>query len=215
MEQQQREQHKRIIAAAAAATAAAAAAGGGGGCSKVAWPRSGKGGGQGVDVAAFKAALAARYFPFAAADDIELTVASASIAVTARVLVQNETAAHEATASDQDAGRKVSALQALVDKAESDIRLKTEAVLHSALNDQYTTLPAIREAKRTRSQGGVAQRPSSARLTVKEQMQAKRQMDQLLKPNSRQAREFLEERFGIAAPPPEKPREKTSLTILP
>ena len=115
------------------------------------------------------------------------------------------------SASDQDAGRKVSALQALVDKAESDIRLKTEAVLHSALNDQYTTLPAIREAKRTRSQGGVAQRPSSARLTVKEQMQAKRQMDQLLKPNSRQAREFLEERFGIAAPPPEKPREATKV----
>ena len=115
------------------------------------------------------------------------------------------------SSSEQDAGRKVSALLALVDKAENDIRLKTEAVLHSALNDQYTTLPAIREAKRTRSQGGGAHRPSSARLTVKEQMQAKRQMDQLLKPNSRQAREFLEERFGIAAPPPEKPREATKV----
>jgi len=107
--------------------------------------------------------------------------------------------------SEIDAGRKIAALQALVDKAENDIRLKTEAVLHSALNDQYTTLPAIREAKRTRQQP--AHRPSSARMTVKEQMQAKRQMDQLLKPNSRSARDFLQERFGIAAPPAEKPRE--------
>ena len=105
--------------------------------------------------------------------------------------------------SEADSGRKVQALQALLDKAENDIRLKTEAVLHSALNDQYTTLPAIREARRTRPPS----RPSSARMTVKEQMQAKRQMDQLLKPNSRDARNFLEERFGIAAPPAEKPRE--------
>lgn len=104
---------------------------------------------------------------------------------------------------EHDAGRKVAALQALVDKAENDIRLKTEAVLHSALNDQYTTLPAIREAKRTRPAG----RPSSARMTVKEQMSAKRQMDQLLKPNSREARNFLQDRFGITAPAAEKPRE--------
>jgi hypothetical protein len=109
------------------------------------------------------------------------------------------------SSSDIDAGRKIAALQALVDKAENDIRLKTEAVLHSALNDQYTTLPAIREAKRTRQQP--AHRPSSARMTVKEQMQAKRQMDQLLKPSSKSARDFLQERFGIAAPPAEKPRE--------
>ena len=110
------------------------------------------------------------------------------------------------TAIEGSANVKVSALQALVDKAENDIRLKTEAVLHSALNDQYTTLPAIREAKRTRAQPA-AHRPSSARMTVKEQMQAKRQLDQLLKPTSKGARDFLQERFGIEAPPTEKPRE--------
>ena len=109
------------------------------------------------------------------------------------------------SAGDGNAGGKVAALQALVDKAENDIRLKTEAVLHSALNDQYTTLPAIREAKRTRGQA--AHRPSSGHMTVKEQMQAKRQMDQLLKPTSRGARDFLQDRFGIAAPPEEKPRQ--------
>lgn len=116
-------------------------------------------------------------------------------------------------ADSADASRKMAALQQLVDKAESDIKLKTEAVLQTALNDQYTTLPAIREQKRTRTgqSGGSGQRAGSAgpRMTVKEQMQAKRQMDLLLQPTGDAARNFLQSRFGVTAPPQSGPKGAT------
>ena len=75
------------------------------------------------------------------------------------ILPQGRTLAlrtHAASASDlsssppgsAEAARKMQAVQLLVDKAEQDIRLKTEAVLNTTLNDQYTTLPAIRDGKR-------------------------------------------------------------------
>ena len=107
------------------------------------------------------------------------------------------------------AGRQVAALQRIIDRAETDIRLKTEAVLQTALNDQYTTLPAIRDVKRSRGEGGGASRPmtqnrpasATVRLSAKEQHQARRQMDMLLKPTSAGARAFLQERFGVTAPP--------------
>ena len=57
------------------------------------------------------------------------------------------------------AGRQVAALQRIIDRAETDIRLKTEAVLQTALNDQYTTLPAIRDVKRSRGGGGLQAGP--------------------------------------------------------
>ncbi|EKX36818.1 hypothetical protein GUITHDRAFT_116984 [Guillardia theta CCMP2712] len=108
--------------------------------------------------------------------------------------------------SEASATKKISLLQQLIDKAENDIKLKTEVVLNNAFNEQYTTLPAIRDTKRSRS----TSRPNSAslrRLSVKEQMQSKRQMDLIMQPNSSEARNFLQERFGVAAPPPPKPRQ--------
>eukprot|EP00960_Hanusia_phi_P071923 767666-Hanusia_phi.AAC.2 len=117
--------------------------------------------------------------------------------------------------SEASATKKISLLQQLIDKAENDIKLKTEVVLNNAFNDQYTTLPAIRDTKRSRS----SSRPNSAslrRLSVKEQMQTKRHMDLIMQPNSSEARNFLQERFGVAAPPPPKPRQpkKVPGTVL-
>jgi hypothetical protein len=117
--------------------------------------------------------------------------------------LRSDISAAATAAAESGAGsssRQVAALQRIVDRAETDIRLKTEAVLQSALNDQYTTLPAIRETKRSKPAPQV--RPSSAqtRMTAKEQNSARRQMDMLLKPTTANARTFLQERFGVAAP---------------
>eukprot|EP00291_Cryptomonas_curvata_P027172 CAMPEP_0172158250 /NCGR_PEP_ID=MMETSP1050-20130122/4269_1 /TAXON_ID=233186 /ORGANISM="Cryptomonas curvata, Strain CCAP979/52" /LENGTH=152 /DNA_ID=CAMNT_0012827623 /DNA_START=141 /DNA_END=595 /DNA_ORIENTATION=+ len=99
-----------------------------------------------------------------------------------------------------DPAKKIAQLQHIVEKAETDVRLKTEAVLHNALNDQYTTLPAIRGSKRR------ATTPVHTRLTVKDELGAKRQMDMLLKPTSSEARKFIQDRFGVSAPPAEQPK---------
>ena len=104
------------------------------------------------------------------------------------------------------------AVQNLVDKAENDIKLKTEAVLNSTLNEQYTTLPAIRDSKRRTQQrahsAGSAGAGGGVRsMTVHEQMTGKRQMDMIMRPTGQSARQFLQDRFGVTAPPPRKAKE--------
>lgn len=105
------------------------------------------------------------------------------------------------------------AVQNLVDKAENDIKLKTEAVLNSTLNEQYTTLPAIRDSKRRTQQrrahsAGSAGGGGGARsITVMDQMTGRRQMDMIMRPTGQSARQFLMDRFGVTAPPPLKAKE--------
>lgn len=111
--------------------------------------------------------------------------------------------------------RQVAALQRIVDRAETDIRLKTEAVLQSALNDQYTTLPAIREMKRSRPATQVRPSTAQTRMTAKEQNSARRQMDMLLKPTTATARSFLQERFGVAAPTSDQAQKRPGAKVLP
>uniref|UniRef100_A0A7S0VNS7 IQCH-like ATP-grasp domain-containing protein n=1 Tax=Hemiselmis tepida TaxID=464990 RepID=A0A7S0VNS7_9CRYP len=112
-----------------------------------------------------------------------------------------------------EAARKMQAVQLLVDRAEQDIKLKTEAVLHATLNEQYTTLPAIRDTNKRRATTGARGHSAGAsqRLTVQDQLNSKRQMDMIMRPEGKQARQFLEERFGVTAPAAPKAKDAHKL----
>lgn len=125
-------------------------------------------------------------------------------------------------------------LQAVIDRAESDLRAKAEAVLSTALAEQFTTLPSIsREQamsaehssssfdnpqygsfetiRRPRS----ATKPRASLPSHSENIQRRRRAEMVANPTTAAARAFLEERFGVEAPQPPKKRETPTKRVKP
>mmetsp|Transcript_30 Transcript_30/g.78 ORF Transcript_30/g.78 Transcript_30/m.78 type:complete len:1089 (+) Transcript_30:71-3337(+) len=115
---------------------------------------------------------------------------------------------------EADSSAKIANLQSVIDRAEADLRAKADAVLTTALADEFTSLPAIRREHKMAQPSGpgsVVLRPQSAhrfekRSTVRETMDRQRRSEMVSKPTSQSARAFLEERFGVTAPAAPKQR---------
>jgi hypothetical protein len=98
----------------------------------------------------------------------------------------------------------------VLERAEADLRAKTDAVLSVTLNQPMSTLPALRSG-REHSRGppglpsvgammSTAPQPYHSRMTVKEQLADARHHDMVTNPTkSHSSRLYLEQKYGIQA----------------
>jgi hypothetical protein len=96
----------------------------------------------------------------------------------------------------RDAEAKFVALQSILDRAEIDIRAKSDAILTNNIESAFTTLPAIKDRPRDKSLAST----TPTQRSVREDVSRQKMSDLLANPTSAAARQLLSDRYGIAAP---------------